>query len=290
MKLPGSGQLGMGKALLMEYPWHRFEPHPEWANWARENAPGASWGDWIWTPEGDPTRDAPVSPRFFRRTFVLPSGKPIERAVLRLTVDDRFTAYLNGKLVGSHANWMSGGEFADVGRLLRPGENVLAVRGENGPGPKDANPAGLACVLEVKLGGGETVIVRSDRSWRSSATEPAGWREPGFDDRGCEPARVIARFGEGPWGRNVGVRDEFQVPYAAGIPGTVRVVYLPRPMAVAIHQLGPNRPFTARAFDPVSGRKADLGPIHADARGDATISPPKGMPADWVLILEDGRS
>jgi len=31
MKYPGSTQLGIGKKLLEQYPWWRFEPHPEWA-------------------------------------------------------------------------------------------------------------------------------------------------------------------------------------------------------------------------------------------------------------------
>jgi len=31
MNYPGSTQLGLCKKLLQEYPWHRFEPHPEWA-------------------------------------------------------------------------------------------------------------------------------------------------------------------------------------------------------------------------------------------------------------------
>jgi hypothetical protein len=30
MQLPGSTQLGLGKKLLEDYPWWRFEPHPEW--------------------------------------------------------------------------------------------------------------------------------------------------------------------------------------------------------------------------------------------------------------------
>lgn len=30
MALPGSTQLGLGKALLATYPWSRLEPHPEW--------------------------------------------------------------------------------------------------------------------------------------------------------------------------------------------------------------------------------------------------------------------
>src|SRR5262249_38652622 len=41
MRLPGSGQLGLGKALLMKLPWHRLEPHPEWASWAKTEGTGA---------------------------------------------------------------------------------------------------------------------------------------------------------------------------------------------------------------------------------------------------------
>jgi len=32
MELPGSTQLGVGKKLLEEFHWHRFEPHPEWVD------------------------------------------------------------------------------------------------------------------------------------------------------------------------------------------------------------------------------------------------------------------
>jgi hypothetical protein len=32
MNYPGSGQLGLGKRLLEQYPWRHFEPHPEWAD------------------------------------------------------------------------------------------------------------------------------------------------------------------------------------------------------------------------------------------------------------------
>jgi len=36
MHLPGSQQVGLGKKLLEQYPWQRFEPHPEWAAFAAE--------------------------------------------------------------------------------------------------------------------------------------------------------------------------------------------------------------------------------------------------------------
>lgn len=31
MNYPGASQVGLGKKLLLQYPWHRFTPHPEWA-------------------------------------------------------------------------------------------------------------------------------------------------------------------------------------------------------------------------------------------------------------------
>ncbi|HTU22968.1 MAG TPA: DUF4038 domain-containing protein, partial [Gemmataceae bacterium] len=63
-------------------------------------------------------------------------------------------------------------------------------------------------------------------------------------------------------------RDEFLVPYAAGIPGTIRVVYLPRPLAVTVHKLESNKRYTASFFDPASGRRTENGPIRPDDQGD----------------------
>jgi len=38
-KLPGSTQIGLGKGLLLQYPWWQLEPHPEWVDphWSKEN-------------------------------------------------------------------------------------------------------------------------------------------------------------------------------------------------------------------------------------------------------------
>ena len=38
MNLPGSRQIGLGKKLLEQYPWQRFQPHPEWAAFANRSA------------------------------------------------------------------------------------------------------------------------------------------------------------------------------------------------------------------------------------------------------------
>ena len=40
MQLPGSRQMGLAKAFFEQYPWQRFEPHPEWAAAAAAALPG----------------------------------------------------------------------------------------------------------------------------------------------------------------------------------------------------------------------------------------------------------
>ena len=84
MTLPGSRQVGLGKKLLERYPWQRFQPHPEWVALSGESPLSLDNCQWIWFPEGNPAQDAPAAKRFYRRTFVLPEGKAIERARLRV--------------------------------------------------------------------------------------------------------------------------------------------------------------------------------------------------------------
>ena len=101
---------------------------------------------------------------------------------------------------------------------------------------------------------------------------------------------MVAKFGEGPWGNQVksGGRDEFMVPYAAGVPGVVRVVYMPRALPVTVRKLEAEAHYTAAAFNPVDGRREEIGAVKPDAEGSWTASPPGGWD-DWVLLLEAAK-
>jgi Protein of unknown function (DUF4038)/Domain of unknown function (DUF5060)/Putative collagen-binding domain of a collagenase len=81
-------------------------------------------------------------------------------------------------------------------------------------------------------------------------------------------------------------REEFLVPYAAGVPGSVRMVYVPRPLAITLHGLEPTRRYVANYFDPLSGRRTEIGAVRADDRGEFVVHPPKETRQDWVLALE----
>ena len=81
-------------------------------------------------------------------------------------------------------------------------------------------------------------------------------------------------------------RNDFEMPYTAGIPGELRITYAPLPRSVKIVGLDQGRSYTARCFNPVTGELKQLGPVHADATGSWTASPPPGIGTDWVVILK----
>jgi len=278
MNLPGSLQIGLGKKFLAELPWQRLAPLPGTVRWADE----ASWGDWIWFNEGDPKRDAPVEPRYFRRLFELPANAHIRKAVLQLAADDKFSVWLNGIETGSGENWSSPGRF-DVSKSLKAGTNVLAVRAENMPGPVNANPAGLIASLDIDAGR-QLVSIHSDAAWRVERTEAPGWRDASFDDSRWPHALVAAHYGEGPWAR-FEKNDETTGPYASGIGDQLRVFYALATRPVLIRGLSPEAKYHLTCFDPVTGERTKLIEIQTDAGGSFHCPAPTHT-HDWAAVLE----
>ncbi len=285
MNLPGSRHVGLAKRLLEQYAWQRFEPHGEWASSVAAEPSPWMYHQWIWFPEGQPLDDAPAGFRYFRRVFEIPAGKTIARAELRAAADDRLLAHLNGHALGAHAGWTPASRFGSLTRWLKPGTNVLAVRAENGKVASGKNPAGLLCRLEIVFDDHSSMAIDSDASWRASQKEEAGWTEAQHDDRAWPRSISVADYGAGPWGKIAEAADEFSAPFAAGIPGKVRVVYAPTANALTLHHLERGVAYHASYFDPASGRRTEIGPVTPEANGSWTVAPP-GDEADWVLILE----
>ena len=271
--------------MLEQYPWQRFSPHPEWAAFTGEAKLNLEGCPWIWFPEGNPAQDAPAEKRFFRKTFTLPQGKAITRARLFVSADDWFSAWLNGEKLGSDGNWKTGRRFDGLAQLLRPGTNVLAIVAENKPANVPANPAGLLACLEVRFADGETLRLMSDATWLSAKSSGADWNTTSFDDSAWPQAQIIASYGDNPWGK-IGGLSELDVPHAAGIPGTVRIIWVPRCEPILVRNLGSRAMWAATYFDPVNGGKTALTPIQAGDDGCWTCRPPAGQDHDWVLILE----
>jgi alpha-L-rhamnosidase len=157
---------------------------------------GASW---MWYPEGDPPAAAPAGERFFRTTF---DGTGVTEAKLLITVDDAFTAYLNGEPVSRSIDDPEAWRHPRLVTLdTQPGENVLAIAARNNNhGNGTPSPAGALVRVQLTGAGGERLIEGGD-AWRAATEAPAGWTEPGFDDSGWIAARRTRGWGEPPWGR-----------------------------------------------------------------------------------------
>ncbi|HWW00677.1 MAG TPA: DUF4038 domain-containing protein [Candidatus Acidoferrum sp.] len=287
MHLPGSRQMGLAKAFLEQYPWQRFEPHPEWAVCQKEPSLRLGGCAWIWFPEGDPAKDAPAAKRYFRHSFTLPAGKTIERASLWASGDDWCAVKLNGLTLGACEDWRYGRQFDELARLLKSGTNLLALVAENKPTTLLANPAGLLACMEIRLADGETRRFATDDTWLCATNELANWDAAAFDDHAWVQAMVLGRYGDGPWGRVGRPNDDVLEPQAAGIPGQVRIIYVPESRSIEVGNLGPQAQYKATYFDPVTGEEKSLGALQADHRGAWRCPPPSGQNHDWVLVLEN---
>lgn len=82
--------------------------------------------------------------------------------------------------------------------------------------------------------------------------------------------------------------QNYFAPYAAGIPGEVRVIFLPLYFAHAVVKgMEPGRSYRAFLFNPADGSERALGMAAGDEKGDWRLPHPR-LPIyqDWVLVLE----
>jgi hypothetical protein len=287
MNLPGSQQLGFGKKLFEKFEWQKFTPHPEWATYAEsDDSLKPKWAHWIWTPEGDPTIDAPVAKRYFRKAFELPPRDVSLHGMLWISADDRLAAYLNGKRIASHVGT---GTFIsiDVSSKLKPGRNVLAVEAENLRAPVAANPAGLLANLQVQTANGKARVIDSDASWRcaNEVTADSKWTSIEFTDSTWKSAKELGPYGCKPWGTFAAATN--YGPYSTGILDKARIVYVPQSFPVRVMHLKADAKYRVQAFDPTDGKLCDLGAVEPGAQSGGVIKKPASIQSDdWVVVIE----
>lgn len=91
------------------------------------------------------------------------------------------------------------------------------------------------------------------------------------------------------WIENHATVDHPERPYAAGIPGEIRVCYLPYTCAwtpPTVQDLEAEVRYRAFLFDPKNAGEHDLGCVEPDAAGSWKLPAPLPLYQDWVLVLE----
>ncbi len=147
-------------------------------------------GHWIWA---DTTEDKQTC-RLWRR-FEVPSGALVSLALLRITADNGYRVFLDGREIGR------GGDFNDlteynVTQLITPGPHILAVEGFN-----DALAAGVILGLKIEMLNGQTIEILSDTFWRVVPNEEKNWTTRSEPKPGWKPARIVAFAGKFDWTR-----------------------------------------------------------------------------------------
>ena len=147
-------------------------------------------GFWIWAPE---TYDRQTC-RFWR-SFEVPHSAPIVRALLRITADNGYTVFLDGRKVGEGSYWKTVTEY-DLTWLLAPGPHVLGVQAFN-----DGDKAGLIAGLRVQLADGTAIEVGSDESWRVVPETARDWQRRQVAPKRWPSANRIGAWGAPFWWR-----------------------------------------------------------------------------------------
>ncbi|MFI5356529.1 MAG: DUF4038 domain-containing protein [Opitutales bacterium] len=279
MNLGGSRHIGFGKALLAQYPWHRFRPHPEWAAFASLKWLSLDGAAWLWNNTETPAKDAPNRRAYFRRVIDLPAGAQVVRAHLRFAGVNHIEARINGAPSGTGWDKVTGSQFDDLAGLFHPGRNQFTIWAEHRPPSGDA--AGIAVALELTLAEGSSIRVVSGADWKCTDKELDGWLMAEFDDSAWPPATVLGASGP------IAEPDPVTFgPQSAGIPGLVRVHYVPCALPVVVKNLSPASDYDGYTFDCITGTRAPLGAIRAGTNGEWTCPPPAGIDHDWVVVLE----
>jgi len=152
-------------------------------------------GSWIWKPSASGTSNH----AYLRKKFDIKTSAAITRAQLKITVDNRYQLYINGKHVGTHDNWQDVKSY-DVSNILKPGSNLIAIEGD-GDGGIDAFLMGLI----IEAADGKVIEISSDGSWKVSETVSNDWQVQDYNDSKWEPAKVInSDANASPWNLSFG--------------------------------------------------------------------------------------
>jgi hypothetical protein len=85
-------------------------------------------------------------------------------------------------------------------------------------------------------------------------------------------------------------KGNYILPYAAGIPGEVRVVFIPPTLELRkLQDLEPNVAYRAFYFNPATAKRCEVGQVTPDSSGNWRPPVPPTL-GDWVLVLERLKS
>jgi signal transduction histidine kinase len=167
-----------------------------------DDSPTNGLGSWIWTERTFNQQTCQLW-----RSFELPPSASVTHARLRMTADNEFTLFLDGRELGRGAEWRELFDY-DLTALLSPGRHTLAVAAYN-----SSYFAGMLFGLRIDLSDGRNVQVKSDQEWRIVPDGVKHWQKAAKPRDNWPHATMVAELGASPWWQtpvNVNVMSTLQ--------------------------------------------------------------------------------
>ena len=150
------------------------------------------WTEWFWHP----TEIGENKPVYFRKKFKVQSNKKITSALMRLTADNKFTAFINNVELGSGNSWQKVYDF-DVTDKIKD-ENIIAIQAANTAG----DVCGLLFSIKINFDDGSEVYIGADRNtkgWKTTNKTFANWTKISFNDMKWGSIKLLGDYGTGSW-------------------------------------------------------------------------------------------
>jgi len=144
-------------------------------------------GCWIWSKQ---TLDKQTIHLW--KSFNIPESNPATHAELRISADNAFRVWMDGKEIGSGSDWRTLSIYELSGKL-NPGTHVLAVEGFN-----DCDSAGVIVGLSLKLANTQILHMQSDTNWRVVPLPVSSWRTATQPSADWPQATFIANLRQPP--------------------------------------------------------------------------------------------
>lgn len=182
------GRLTLALLVLaaLTSPLRAVDTPPAGTNWLVEAT--SHLGEWIWDTN---TFDKQTCRLW--KSFEIPHGAKVTRAILRITVDNGYLLYLDGRELGRGSDWHDVTEY-NVTQLLNPGRHCLAVEGFN-----DRLEAGLIFGLHIELLDQTDLDIYSDKSWLVVPNTQRNWTARKKPSAEWHPVLVIGAIHHHPW-------------------------------------------------------------------------------------------
>lgn len=145
-------------------------------------------GLWIWDAKAADKQTCRLW-----KSFVIPPGASIARAILRITVDNGYRLFLDGREIGRGSDWKTITEY-DITWLLSPGRHILAIEGFN-----ERLEAGLILGLDIQLLDQRTIEIVSDNTWFIVPNTVPNWVEQKMAPASWPHASVVGFMHQPPW-------------------------------------------------------------------------------------------